>query len=156
MLPYRSLLDRLQTQHEAIDVIIGNVGPEKLIRNPAPGKWSIKDNIAHLAKYQTVFIDRINRITSGKNPLFESYVAEKDAAFPEWQKWDLQTLMDRLYADRQLIFTLVNGYSCTQIETTGKHQRFGEMTVVQWTEFFLLHEAHHLYTIFQLTQSSVG
>src|SRR4051812_2825338 len=90
MLPYRSLSDRLQTQHEAIDAIIENVSPEKLLQNPAAGKWSIKDNIAHLAKYQTVFIDRINRITSGEKPSFTSYVAENDADFPTWQKWDLR------------------------------------------------------------------
>jgi hypothetical protein len=154
MLPYRSLSDRLQTQHEAIDAIIENISPEKLLRNPAPGKWGIKDNIAHLAKYQPVFIDRINRIAAGDKPSFGSYVAEDDADFPLWQKWGLQILLDRLHADRLFIFKLINELSCTQIETTGMHQRFGEMTVIQWTEFFLLHESHHLFTIFKLAHSA--
>lgn len=156
MLPYRSVIDRLRTQHESIDMIIQNIPQEKLMAQPAPGKWSIKDNIAHLARYQLIFIERINRIISGAHPSFESYVAEKDADFPAWQKWDLKTLLDRLQADRKFIFDLVNGLSCTQTETTGKHQRFGDLTVVQWTEFFLLHEAHHLFTIFTLAHNTAS
>lgn len=156
MLPYRSLLDRLHTQHESIDVIIRTLSHEKLVAAPVPGKWSIKDNIAHLARYQAVFIERINRIASGSRPLFESYVAEHDADFAAWQKWDLQILLDRLYADRKFIFDLVNGLSCTQVETTGSHQRFGEMKMIEWTEFFLLHEAHHLFTIFKLAHGATS
>jgi hypothetical protein len=29
---------------------------------------------------------------------------------------------------------------------TGLHPTFGEMDVAGWLDFFLLHEAHHLYT----------
>lgn len=32
---------------------------------------------------------------------------------------------------------------------TAVHPRFGEMNLIQWLEFFLLHEAHHLYVIMQ-------
>jgi hypothetical protein len=28
----------------------------------------------------------------------------------------------------------------------GFHPSFGALTIPQWLEFFLLHEAHHLYT----------
>jgi len=33
---------------------------------------------------------------------------------------------------------------------TGTHPVFGQMTMLQWLNFFLLHEAHHLLTIFKL------
>jgi len=154
MLPYRSLSNRLQTQHEAIEVIIENTSVEKLFKYPQPGKWSIKDNIAHLAKYQPVFIDRINRISSGSKPVFDSYVAENDTEFSVWQTWDLKTLLDRLYEDRRLIITMIDGLSCTQVSSTGSHKKFGELTMMEWTEFFLLHEAHHLFTIFKLAHDA--
>jgi len=32
---------------------------------------------------------------------------------------------------------------------TGIHSSFGEMTLALWLEFFLIHEAHHLYVILQ-------
>lgn len=33
---------------------------------------------------------------------------------------------------------------------TGTHPVFGTMTITQWLNFFLLHEANHLFTIFKL------
>lgn len=150
MLPYRSLLDRLRTQHESIDLLLRTTSVERLLQPPEPGKWSIKDNIAHLARYQVIFIDRLNRIAAGDKPVFESYVAENDNEFPVWRKWALSTLLERLYEDRRFIIQLIDGLSCTQIEATGSHQKLGALTTIEWTEFFLLHEAHHLYTIFRL------
>lgn len=32
----------------------------------------------------------------------------------------------------------------------GLHPVYGPMTLEGWTEFFLLHEAHHLFTILRL------
>jgi hypothetical protein len=31
----------------------------------------------------------------------------------------------------------------------GVHPRFGELALLQWLEFFLVHEGHHLYLVFQ-------
>jgi hypothetical protein len=38
----------------------------------------------------------------------------------------------------------------TDLDKTGHHPVFGEMNLIQWLNFFLLHEAHHLFTIFKL------
>ena len=34
-----------------------------------------------------------------------------------------------------------------QLARTGRHVRFGSMTLRAWLEFFLAHEGHHLYVI---------
>jgi uncharacterized damage-inducible protein DinB len=154
MIPYRSLTDRTQTQHEAIDVLIEQTGKDRISLQPQPGKWSIKDNVAHLAKYQPIFIDRVHRILLGGEPAFESYRAENDTEFAAWQSWEIQTLLDRLHADRKQIKALVTDLSCTQLDMIGVHKKFGRLTIGQWTEFFLLHEAHHMFTIFQLSNNT--
>lgn len=50
----------------------------------------------------------------------------------------------------ELIFTL----SEKELDRTGVHKKYGDLNIVQWIEFFLLHEAHHLFTIFQLTNDT--
>jgi hypothetical protein len=154
MLAYRSLTDRLQTQHEAIDALIEQTNNNRLTLSLQPGKWSIKDNIAHLAKYQPVFIDRIHKILLSGEPVFESYRAENDAEFPVWQGRDIETLLDTLHADRAEINKLIIDLSYTQLDMVGVHKKFGRLTIVQWTEFFLLHESHHMFTIFQLSNNT--
>jgi hypothetical protein len=36
-----------------------------------------------------------------------------------------------------------------QLARIGMHTRLGELTLLQWLEFFLLHEAHHLLAVLQ-------
>lgn len=151
---YRSLSDRLETQHEAIEIIISVINNERLFKRPQPDKWNIHDNIAHLAKYQPVFIDRINKILFIKKPLFERYRAEDDSEFKNWRTWNTIDLIKRLAIERQEIFKLITNLSETELSRIGIHSKYGQLNILQWTEFYLLHEAHHIFTIFQLANNT--
>jgi hypothetical protein len=153
---YPSLNERLKNQHTAISAIILNLVEERLNDHPEPGKWSIHDNIAHLAKYQPLFIGRIHSILTFDNPAFERYNADEDPEFKSWQAQPLSWLLSRIDTDRQLLFELITGLPDDKLERKGLHRKFGDLTVLKWAEFFLLHEAHHLYTIFQLANGVVG
>jgi hypothetical protein len=149
---YESMLSRLKNQHESIPEIISKTG-EKLFVNPQPGKWSIHDNITHLAKYQPVFIERVNSILKNVEPGFERYTAETDPEFETWRKWETNNLISTLNSDRKKIVDLITKLSEEEIGRVGIHTRFGRLTILQWTEFFLLHEAHHMFTMFQLANT---
>jgi hypothetical protein len=59
-------------------------------------------------------------------------------------------LIKQLDNDRKIIYELITGLSDSQLNRTGVHKKFGPLNIIEWIEFFLLHEAHHLFTIFQL------
>jgi hypothetical protein len=151
---YKSLYDRLKSQHEAIEEIISDVGNSRLTYYPSPGKWSIHDNIAHLAKYQPVFLERIHTILKNNSPSFDRYKAENDPEFESWKSRDTSDLLRTLSSDRQIIFNLITALSNAELNMVGVHPKYGKLTVIQWTEFFLLHEAHHVFTIFQLANDT--
>jgi len=150
---YKSLPDRLRNQHEAIgNIIIGK--DARLNFHAEKNKWSIHDNIAHLAKYQPMFMGRMNTILKEENPFFDRYRAEDDPDFETWRNYKTQDLLKILTADRQTIFDLITSLPDGKLIRMGTHGKFGKLTIIQWTEFFLLHEAHHIFTIFQLSNSS--
>jgi hypothetical protein len=151
---YKSLLDRLANQHESISFIIQNISDEGLEKKPLPGKWSIKDNIAHLAKYQKVFIERKNQILTTDQPFFNRYAAENDNDFESWRQYSMPALLNFINDDRRDIWYSVSNLSAEDLNKIGIHKKFGAMTLIQWTEFFILHEAHHIYTIFQLANDA--
>jgi hypothetical protein len=151
---YNSLVDRLRTQHDVIEVIISNIDNDRTIIKPQPNKWSIKDNIAHLSKYQPIFIDRINKILKGTTPYFEPYVAENDIDFKNWQNQNIAVLMEKLITDRKVLFTLITELNDEELTLSGIHKKYGRLAVLQWTEFFLLHEAHHIFTIFKIANDT--
>lgn len=153
---YPALTDRLRTQHEAIAHIVSGAGKDRLAANPSPGVWSIHDNIAHLARYQPVFIERVKAMLEQDEPLFGRYRAEDDPDFEAWRKRRTAALLETLAADRKQLVKLVEGLSEEQLGRIGRHAKFGRLTLVQWTEFFLLHESHHLFTMFLLANDTAA
>jgi uncharacterized damage-inducible protein DinB len=151
---YLSLIDRLKTQHKAIPAIISTVDDERLNYHPEPGKWSIHDNVAHLATYQPMFIERMHKILTTDNPNFNRYRADDEAEFLAWQPKPIPLLTEKIEGSRKILIQLLTGLTDVQLERRGQHPKYGNLNIKEWTEFFLLHEAHHLFTIFQLVHSS--
>ena len=147
---YKSLYNRLENQHEAIEHMVTGQDPDRLNFHPEADKWSIHDNIAHLAKYQPLFVGRINTILNEDNPFFGPYKAENDPDFETWRNYDTQHLLKILTADRVMIFDLITDLPVEKLNRIGIHGKYGSLTMIQWAEFFLLHEAHHIFTIFRL------
>jgi uncharacterized damage-inducible protein DinB len=147
---YSALTERLKNQHGALGHIISNINATRLNFHPAPGKWSIHDNIAHLARYQQYFFGRMHTILENDSPTFERYNADLDPEFEAWRKRGTTGLLETLNADRKPLFDLLSTLTDDKLNRVGIHKKFGELTIAQWVEFFVLHEAHHLFTIFRL------
>ncbi len=148
-----SITHRLKDQHKSITPIIINLNNRQIQHQYNPGKWSIHENIAHLAKYQPLFIDRIRKILLMDNPEFEAYDAEEDDGFEIYCAFTTYELLKKISADREVIYNLITKLPPDKLERTGVHSKYGKLTILDWTEFFLLHEAHHLFAIFKLVHS---
>ncbi len=144
---------RLQHQHHTIRELAAGLPEETLRQSVIPGKWSAHANIAHLASYQPVFIGRLEQINRESSPTFGRYVAEEDPLFPGYMDRNVAALLGQIDTDRARILALFADGGETFLKRTASHPKFGLLTVTDWTEFFLLHEAHHLYTLFALLHS---
>ena len=136
---------RLETQLDALSLVLDRASPEAISRRPASGKWSAHENLAHLARHHEVFLERVRRIL------------EEDPQWPKWAALPTDEVLRRLKKFRSDLITLVKSLSPDQLSRIGLHPTFGEMTIPDWIEFFLLHEAHHLYVITtRIRSASVG
>jgi hypothetical protein len=149
----QTTLDRLKTQHEVIEVLISGLSEKELQLRPIPDKWSVHENIAHLACYQPRVIARTEKILVEDNPAFEGYIPENDPEFTKFLSMSVEESLAHQKEKRTEIVNLITNLSDEQMNRTGTHSKFGKMNLVEWTEFFLLHEAHHIYTIFKLIRS---
>jgi hypothetical protein len=143
----QSLLDRLTGQPDALPHLLNGFSDTQLAQRSLPDKWSIQENIAHLGRYQEIFLTRIQQIIKGDQPVFGRYVAEEDPGFSEWLSLSWTELMERFTGERATLNAFLSILHEEQLAHTGSHPLFGVMAVEGWTEFFLLHEAHHLFTI---------
>ena len=143
----QSTLVRVETQVEAIPLLLSGATSEALMARPVSGQWSAHENLAHLARHHEVFLERLHRILAESAPQLGRYSAEEDSAWPEWSSLSVEEVLIRLKALRGEIISLVRGLSQAEAIRVGIHPLFGEMSLALWVEFFLLHEAHHLYVV---------
>jgi uncharacterized damage-inducible protein DinB len=146
-------LDRLKTQHEVIELLISGLSEDELRSHPIQDKWSVHENIAHLVCYQPRVVARTQKILDEDKPSFPAYIPEDDSEFPKYCAMSVHELIKHLKSDRAEIINLVSNITDEQLKRTGSHVKFGKMNLIEWTEFFLLHEAHHQHTIFKLVRS---
>ncbi|MGC4035482.1 MAG: DinB family protein [Chitinophagaceae bacterium] len=145
-----SITTRLQYQHKSLLEIIEGLTDDQVHKKVIEGKWSAFENIVHLQTYQHVFIYRVREILTGSNPLFDRYVADNDPYFPINCAKSTREIMQDLLSLRKDMCTEINNIKEEDLNKTGTHPAFGQMNIQQWLNFFLLHEAHHLFTIFKL------
>lgn len=149
-----SISTRLQYQHKSLLDLIEGLSDEQIRRHVIRDKWSIFENMVHLQTYQHVFIYRVREILKGHNPLFERYTAEADPYFPDNCAKSTREIMQDLLTLRKEMAAEINNLSEEDFQKSGTHPAFGQMSLLQWLNFFLLHEAHHLFTIFKLSRES--
>jgi uncharacterized damage-inducible protein DinB len=145
-----SVTTRLEYQHKSLMDIIEGLSDEQIRRQVITGKWSIFENIVHLATYQHAFLERTQKILNEENPQFLRYTAESDPLFYDNCLKTTREIMQDLITTRRELIAGIFSLKDENIQRTGIHPVFGKMNISQWLNFFLLHEAHHLFTIFKL------
>jgi uncharacterized damage-inducible protein DinB len=145
-----SISTRLQYQHKTLLDLIDGLTDDQVRRPIIPGKWSIFENMVHLQTYQHVFIDRVNQILTEDNPSFSRYTAEADPLFHDNCGISTREIMQDMLTTRKDMSAAILSFKEEDLAKTGTHPAFGQMNLIQWVNFFLLHEAHHLFTVFRL------
>jgi uncharacterized damage-inducible protein DinB len=146
-------LHRVETQlRDFLEAALHGVSEEIILEPPVPGKWSALENLAHLGRYHEIFIERIGRILSEQTPAFSRYRAEEDPQWESWRALAYKETAGRLAALREQLVSRLKSLSDGDYERIGVHSKFGEMSLALWLEFFLVHEAHHLYVVLQLVR----
>jgi hypothetical protein len=147
-----SILYRLRYQHLSLDALTEGISAPRLKERLQEGKWSPFEQMAHLLSYQEHFSGRIDRILKENDPAFERYIAENDPRFGSCLELALPILRENLVQGREAMTRKCEELPEDAIGRTALHPRFGSLRLSEWLEFFLLHEAHHLYALFMLVR----
>src|SRR5882724_8802842 len=119
-------LQRCETQlQDFLAVTLNGVPVDTLTATVVPGKWSAHEQLAHLARYHQIFLQRIDRILTEQAPEFPRYRAEDD---PEWPAWTSSPTRAKLMAR-------LRSLTEDDFDRTGVHSKFGAMSLALWLEF---------------------
>lgn len=148
---YPALQERLNTQHLALVHILQGLPESRLRLEIRPGKWSIHQQVCHLAAIQPVYGQRFIAMAESTAPVpLQQYVGDVDPYFLELCEQSLPTVLSALSEGRLQLQELSQGFTASDFGKTCDHPLYGRMSLRELLEFFILHEAHHLFEIFKL------
>ena len=126
---------------------------EQIEQPPAPGKWSIREIVAHLADCELVFAFRLRQTLAEEHPILQPFDQDRWAA--RYANHDFDAALRMFEAARKWNLLLI--YAVTPAERTRQatHPERGTMTFWTIVETMAGHDINHLQQLERLTGSSV-
>ena len=106
------------------------------------GAWDVRDIAAHLAATERdCYVPRVRAIAAGEHPSFELFT--HDGA--DFSGIHLEDALDEWTATRLMLMGYVRTLDEEQrTRLTGRHDRYGDLTVDRYLEIALKHDRDHL------------
>jgi DinB family protein len=106
------------------------------------GAWDVRDIAAHLAATERdCYVPRLRAIAAGEHPSFELFT--HDGA--DFSGIHLEDALDEWTATRLMLIGYVRTLDEEQrTRLTGRHDRYGDLTVDRYLEIALKHDRDHL------------
>ena len=130
--------------------LIRGLTPRHLARRPAPGKWSIREIISHLADTDMVMECRARWIAFEDHPTLVPFDQEKWAASRAREKEPVTETLERFRLLRRSQLRLFRQASKADFRRTGFHPERGVVTLRVQLETLAGHDLNHLAQIQRL------
>ncbi|HEU5290964.1 MAG TPA: DinB family protein [Cyclobacteriaceae bacterium] len=140
MLPY--FLERLEGSIVRIQTKVKGVD-DKVLSNKLNNKWSIKQNIGHLAEVDEIANKRLDEMVNGITPMSPAVFEPQD-----YNPWSIERVLELFKNNRLKNLTKYKSIRESDLLKSSLHPRLKvEMTPVDLAWFDAEHDDHHLVTI---------
>lgn len=137
------LLERFRRGAELVAVTMtGAAGPE-LDFTPEPGKWSIRQIMAHLADSEIVAATRLRTILAEDHAVLQAYDQNAWATNLDYQKRKTSQSLETFRRMRGENYELLKELPEEAFERTGMHSRLGEVSLRHMLQLFAEHAENH-------------
>jgi len=140
--------DVLEMTAVTIARLIRNSDAAQLTRAPAPGKWSIRDILCHLADCEITFAFRLRQTIAESHHVIQPF--DQDAWSSPYAKLDARDALDAFTAFRQWNVLFIRAVGAAAESKAVKHPERGEMTFRTIVETMAGHDINHLRQIEKL------
>jgi hypothetical protein len=146
ILSYQAGADPLTLQAKAPDVLamlVEGLCAEDLDQRPAPGKWSIREIVAHLADDELVGAYRMRLILSAPGTAIQAFDQAVWARTGRYRTSDVNESLDLYRTLRFANLKLLQSLTAPEWDTFGVHAERGVESVRDIAMYFAGHDINH-------------
>ena len=137
-------MDIIAAVPRKVERLAKGVTKKRLRKQPAPGKWSVTEILAHLADAEIVWAFRIRLILGSSGTLIQGYDQEVWAGYSDYPSHDPALSLECWRVNRQSTLRLLKGLTTEQWQFFGMHSERGKETVTRVSEMMAGHDINHL------------
>jgi hypothetical protein len=138
-----SLLERYRRGPELLAVVLTGVFGEEEDFAPAPGKWSVRQIVAHLADTELVAAHRFRQVIAEDNPTLVAFDQNAWAANLDYARRKPKQSLETFRRIRAENHGLLKGLPESAFDRAGNHNERGRLTLLALLEGYAEHVESH-------------
>jgi hypothetical protein len=123
---------------------IEGLSKSDLDAHPGPGKWSIRELVAHLFDSDLVGVDRMQRLAAMDNPLLIGYDQDRFAERLDYRTRDAGLAAEGFRTNRLVLAGVLRALPDDAFKRKGVHNERGMVSLADMVKGYADHHDHHM------------
>jgi hypothetical protein len=138
----QKLIDRYKDGYRAVSDALVGATEKDLDARPAPGKWSAREIVHHLADSEMTSAVRLRLLVASDRPQIAGYDQEEFARRLYYDR-PIEASLDAFKSARRTTGEILDRMTEAEWAREGTHTEHGRYTVEQWLEIYAGHAHNH-------------
>jgi hypothetical protein len=123
--------------------VLAGAPEEELDTAPAPGKWTAREVVHHLADSEMTSAIRLRLLLASPHPRIEGYDQEEFAKRLHYQDRPIEASLDAFNAARRSTAEILDRMTEVEWLREGTHSEIGRYTIERWLQIYSAHAHGH-------------
>jgi DinB superfamily len=138
----QKLIDQYKDGYRAVSDALVGATEKDLDARPAPGKWSAREIVHHLADSEMTSAVRLRLLVASDRPRIAGYDQEEFARRLYYDR-PIEASLDAFKSARRTTGEILDRMTEAEWAREGTHTEHGRYTVEQWLEIYAGHAHNH-------------
>jgi hypothetical protein len=138
----KELVNQYKDGYRVVTEALEKISDRELDARPAPGKWSAREIVHHLADSEMTSAIRLRRLIAEERPAISGYDEEEFARRLHYDR-PIESSLEAIHAARRSTADLLDRLTEAEWKREGTHTESGRYTVENWLEIYARHAHNH-------------
>ena len=138
----KQLIDQYKAGYEVVAAALAGATDAELDAHPAPGKWSAREIVHHLADSEMTAAIRLRLLIATERPQIVGFDQEEFARRLYYGR-PIEASVEAFKSARRTTAEILDRMSEAEWAREGTHSEHGRYTVERWLEIYAAHAHNH-------------
>jgi len=139
----KSLIATYKAGYDEVVRALAGIAPDERDWRPAPGEWSVREVVHHLADSETIAGIRLRRLLIEENPVIQGYDEADYARRFRYQERPWEPALRAFEAARATTAQLLESMTDAEWRRAGTHSESGAYSAEGWLRIYAEHAHIH-------------